>query len=534
MKACPACAEDIDEEAIAEGRCPHCDTLWTELGIAVGPRRRKHRMWMMPIKAELMPKADQPKVSPDTPPEPRPSSPWKRRVALGVVTALAVLAITTALYLGWSAYSNPELPEPTPEGFALLMSDHVRNDGDAWRAIDQMDAFSAVPWAALADEHGPSYMKTEEERLVACRKIGLIDHTDPSSLPGLCGNILRLERALAEAPTVLVDPEEHKRRLEVAATEAKEEHDRLKTELRTVVWFAGELGESKGTTFKVESGRFSDARRAECETATLCDDVGGYRNPVDLDYKPEFIATDGRSYEPGSISSLAKRETEEVEAANYQKETRVRFVQLTPNELNDLRERTKLAHKTRQRTRRAFNGFEKPDVEALTQALAEAKEALAAKFQPPAEAPAPSAESPQVPPAPASDTAAAAPSPTPDNTAAPEPTTEVILEPGDLEAAKEANTKGYRAYKQHSYEYAEYHYAHATRLDPTYPLAWYNLACIRALREDVTASLHALDRYAHLVASKKDVVRQVKKDRDFRKVRSDPQFVTWIQHNTPR
>lgn len=145
--------------------------------------------------------------------------------------------------------------------------------------------------------------------------------------------------------------------------------------------------------------------------------------------------------------------------------------------------------------------------------------------------------------------ATATPAPPPEATAAPSPEPAplpvVVIPPTDAPAppvpsaeppdggqpqtasrqrAKALNTQGYRAYRRGDYRQAHRLYQEATREDPGYDLAWYNLACMEALRGDSTQTLQALARYRDLKPSD-DLLARIQGDEDFEMLRRDADFL---------
>lgn len=141
----------------------------------------------------------------------------------------------------------------------------------------------------------------------------------------------------------------------------------------------------------------------------------------------------------------------------------------------------------------------------------------------------------KTPPAPT--TAQKIPAKTPDTpvapqTGLPEPPSapEIVEEPGveALAEARSLNAQGFRAYKKGNYLRARRFYTLATLEAPTYALAWYNLACIEAIRGDVHASLLALSSF-HKLDPEVNLYARVHSDDDFEGIRSDPTFLRAIR-----
>jgi tetratricopeptide (TPR) repeat protein len=156
---------------------------------------------------------------------------------------------------------------------------------------------------------------------------------------------------------------------------------------------------------------------------------------------------------------------------------------------------------------------------------------------------APPAPTPKAPAPPAAE-APAAPAPPvvviPANKA-PEPDPEPPSDPEEAlqtEArtrATQFNTLGFRAYKRRDYQEAQRWYERATREDASYDLAWYNLACVKALASDADGALAAL-RQLRACDPDADLPARVREDDDFEMLRQDPDFlaaVARLQRDAP-
>lgn len=89
--------------------------------------------------------------------------------------------------------------------------------------------------------------------------------------------------------------------------------------------------------------------------------------------------------------------------------------------------------------------------------------------------------------------------------------------------ARRLNTEGFRAYEAGDRATALAQYRKATQADPSFALPWYNLACIEALDGRADASLEALETF-HRIDPEVDVRQRVETDRDFARIRDQPQF----------
>jgi tetratricopeptide (TPR) repeat protein len=101
--------------------------------------------------------------------------------------------------------------------------------------------------------------------------------------------------------------------------------------------------------------------------------------------------------------------------------------------------------------------------------------------------------------------------------------------------ATQFNTLGFRAYKRRDYQEAQRWYERATREDASYGLAWYNLACVKALASDADGALEAL-RQLRACDPDADLTARVRDDDDFEMLRQDPDFmaaVARLQRDAP-
>ncbi len=93
--------------------------------------------------------------------------------------------------------------------------------------------------------------------------------------------------------------------------------------------------------------------------------------------------------------------------------------------------------------------------------------------------------------------------------------------------SSDLNRMGYRAYKRGDIMRARRMYRLATDEDPSYALAWYNLACMEGLRGDKVQALEALRR-SKAADPSQDLASRVRGDEDFEALWRDAGWMTQV------
>jgi len=106
----------------------------------------------------------------------------------------------------------------------------------------------------------------------------------------------------------------------------------------------------------------------------------------------------------------------------------------------------------------------------------------------------------------------------------------VSLSSGNRAAAERANAAGYLLYKRGpgNDRQARVKYLQAVKLDPSYDLAWYNLACTEALLGDIDGAMGALRNVGQLKPA--NLLLRIRQDSDFMGLRANASFRQWIDH----